>query len=86
MIFNKRKSKKELGKGKIAMSKQKGIYVLYKGDEQISEETTIDELAKIFKVKKETLYFYQSPAHQKRNKKNFRVLVRVDWLYANITN
>ena len=55
-----------------------GIYVLYKGDEQISKEDTIDNLAKEFKVRKETLYFYATPVHHKRCKKNYRVLVRVE--------
>lgn len=54
------------------------IYVLYKGDEQISKEDTIDNLAKEFKVRKETLYFYQTPTQHKRYKKNYRVLVRVE--------
>ncbi len=53
------------------------IYALYKGDEQLAEGT-LDELAKIFNVKKKTLLFYQSPAHINRKKKNFKVLVRVE--------
>ena len=57
--------------------KKTGIYALYKGDEQLAEGT-LEELAKLFNVKKKTLLFYQSPAHAKRNKCNFKVLVRVE--------
>ena len=58
--------------------RKKGIYVLYKGEDQISKEDTVENLAKEFKVRKETLYFYMKPAYHKRCKKNYRVLVRVE--------
>ena len=61
--------------------RKKGIYVLYKGEEQLAEGS-LDELAEKFKVKRKTLLFYQSPAYLKRrstiNNKNYRVLVRVE--------
>ena len=58
--------------------KKNKIYALYKGEEQLAEGT-LDELAKIFDVKRKTLLFYQSPAHcERRNKGKSRVLVRVE--------
>lgn len=53
-------------------------YALYKG-ENLLDIGTLDELQKKYKVKRETLYFYQSRAHRKRERKgNFRVLVKID--------
>lgn len=53
-------------------------YALYKG-EVLLDIGTIQELSDKYKVKRETLYFYQSPAHKKREKKgNARVLVKLD--------
>ena len=77
MIFNKKKLKKEQKK-ELSMSRSKGIYVLYKGEKQISGEATLDVLAKQFNVKIRSLLFYQSPTYAKRGKKNRRALVRVE--------
>lgn len=53
-------------------------YALYKG-EVLLDIGTLDELQEKYKVKRETLYFYQSPAHKRRKKKgNLRVLVKLD--------
>lgn len=53
-------------------------YALYKGEKLLSIGT-LDELQEKYKVKRETLYFYQTPAHRKRDRKgNFRVLVKLD--------
>ena len=61
--------------------RKKGIYVLYKGEDQLAEGN-LDELSEKFKIKRKTLLFYQSPAYLKRrltiNNKNYRVLVRVE--------
>ena len=58
--------------------KKSKVYALYKGDEQLAEGT-LDELIKIFNVKRKTLLFYQSPVHcERRNKGKSRVLVRVE--------
>lgn len=63
------------------MGRKCGIYVLYKGEEQIGEGT-LDELVNKFKISRRTLLFYQNPAYLRRrnktNNKNYRVLVRVE--------
>ncbi len=53
-------------------------YALYKG-EVLLDIGTIQELSDKYKVKRKTLYFYQTPAHNRREKKgNLRVLVKLD--------
>lgn len=60
------------------MSKLKAEYALYKGN-VLLDIGTLDELQEKYKVKRETLYFYQTPAHKRREKKgNLRVLVKLD--------
>lgn len=62
----------------MIMSRLKSEYALYKGD-VLLDIGTLDELQEKYKVKRETLYFYQTPAHKKREKKgNLRVLVKLD--------
>ena len=60
---------------------KKKLYALYKG-EKCLDIGTISELAEKYKVRKETLYFYQSPTHLKRMKKskkgNYKVLVKIE--------
>lgn len=52
----------------MIMSKLKSEYALYKGD-VLLDIGTLDELQEKYKVKRETLYFYQTPAHKRREKK-----------------
>lgn len=58
--------------------RRKKEYALYKGEE-ILITGTIDEIAKSQNVTKKTIFYYQTPAHLKRNKKshigNYKVLV-----------
>lgn len=62
----------------MIMSRLKSEYALYKGD-VLLDIGTLDELQEKYKVKRETLYFYQTPAHKRREKKgNLRVLVKLD--------
>lgn len=53
-------------------------YALYKG-EQLLDIGTIPYLSRKFNIKKETLYFYQSPTQRKRTSENKgRRLVKLD--------
>ena len=52
------------------------IYMLYKGEKPLIEGTA-KELAEQLNVKKETIYFYSSPAYHKRDKGNRLVAVKV---------
>lgn len=52
-------------------------YVLYKGDKFIDIGTK-EYLANLLNVRKETIEFYASPTHLKRNKDNCYVVVRID--------
>lgn len=62
----------------MIMSRLKSEYALYKGD-ILLDIGTLDELQEKYKVKRETLYFYQTPAHKRREKTgNLRVLVKLD--------
>ena len=55
----------------------KSEYSIYKG-EKIIATGTAEELAKKFGVRKETIYFYSSPAHIKRDRGNSLVAVKVN--------
>ena len=58
--------------------KKRKEYALYKG-EKLLDIGTLDELQEKYKVKRRTLYFYQSPANRRRDRKgNMRVLVKLD--------
>ena len=58
---------------------KKTEYALYKG-ENLLDIGTLDELQKKYKVKRETLYFYQSPAHRKRERKHV-CLERIKYIF-----
>lgn len=54
-------------------------YAMYKGEECLAIGT-IKEIAKQMKIKRETVYFYKTPAYKKRVKvsKNRRELITLD--------
>ena len=52
-------------------------YSLYKGEKEIAFGT-IKDIAKKMKVKERTIRFYMTPSHNKRIKKNGRILVKLD--------
>ncbi len=59
--------------------KKDRVYALYKGEEFLTLGT-IDEIASIMKVKRETIYFYTMPAYKRRIKKggkNRRYLIKI---------
>lgn len=51
----------------MAGKKCKKIFAIYKKDELIAMGTA-DEVAKILKIKQDTVYFYASPANLRREK------------------
>lgn len=55
----------------------KSIYAIYKGDEFL-DLGTVEEMAKKFNVRKQTITFWASPANTKRVGKNGKVAVRID--------
>lgn len=55
----------------------KSIYAIYKGDEFL-DLGTVEEMAKKFNVKKETITFWASPANKRRIKNKGKVAVRID--------
>lgn len=59
------------------------IYAVYKGEEIIGTGT-VYELSKMFKVRKETIYFWATPANHKRmsfKQRKRKVAVRVGQVY-----
>ena len=55
----------------------KSEYTIYKG-EKILGTGTAEELSKILGIKRSSIYFYNSPAHKKRDKGNLMVAVKVN--------
>ncbi|MBO7696533.1 MAG: hypothetical protein J6T10_28230 [Methanobrevibacter sp.] len=66
-------------KRKTKYYKSKSIWALYKGEELIGIGT-IEELAELTNVKKESIMFYYSPSYKKRKKNsiNRKTLVLVE--------
>ena len=54
----------------------KAVYMLYKGEKPLIMGTA-KELAEQLNVKKETIYFYSSPAYHRRDKGKRIVAVKV---------
>lgn len=55
----------------------KTIYAVYKGD-RFLDLGTADYLSKKFKVKKETVWFWNSPANKRRMKRNRKVAIKIE--------
>ena len=55
----------------------KSEYTIYKGEE-IIDTGTAEELSKRLGIKRKSIYFYNSPAHKKRDKGNLMVAVKVN--------
>lgn len=55
----------------------KKIYAVYKGDEFLFMGT-IEEIAKHFNVKKETVYFWTTPAQKRRAKSRMKIAIKIE--------
>lgn len=55
----------------------KVVYAVYKG-ESFLDLGTAEELARKFKVKRETVWFWNSPANKKRNRKNRIIAIKIE--------
>lgn len=55
----------------------KNIYAVYEG-EKFLDLGTAEELAKRFKVKKETVWFWNSPANKRRAKKKRKIAIKIE--------
>ena len=55
----------------------KNIYAVYKG-EKFLDLGTAEELAKRFKVKKETVWFWISPDKKTRRKKKRKIAIKIE--------
>ena len=55
----------------------KNIYAVYKG-EKFLDLGTAEELAKRFKVKKETVWFWNSPANKRKDKKKRKIAIKIE--------
>lgn len=53
------------------------VYALYKGDDLIIIGT-IDEIANLLNIKKESVRFYKTPTYKKRTTENARRLVSLE--------
>lgn len=55
----------------------KSVYAIYQGDEFL-DLGTAEKMSKKFNVRKETITFWNSPAHKRRVKNKGKVAVRID--------
>lgn len=55
----------------------KTVYAVYKGDKFL-DLGTAEELAKRFKVKKETVWFWNSPVNKRRAKKKRKIAIKIE--------
>lgn len=55
----------------------KTIYAVYKGDKFL-DLGTVDYLSEKFKVKKETVWYWNSPSNKRKMKKNRKVAIKIE--------
>lgn len=57
--------------------RNKNIYAVYKGDEFL-DLGTVEELVERFKVRKETVWFWNSPSNKRRAKKKRKIAIKIE--------